>query len=220
MLTYAVGDVHGRLDLLLDLLVRIEADADGRPHRFVFLGDYIDRGLDSAGVVACLRNLQDMRAADAVCLKGNHEALLLRAMQKPDATELWLYNGGDATLASYGAAGPRDLPDDVTAWLASCPTAYEDERRCYVHAGLKPARHRLQQSDHDRLWIREEFLSVDHDFGKFVVHGHTPQPSGQPDLRPFRVNLDTGAVYGGRLTAGIFTDAADAPVGFLQSPSS
>ena len=220
MLTYAIGDVHGSLELLVDLLTKVEAHAGDRPRRLVFIGDYIDRGRDSAGVISMLRDLQEEPGADVVCLMGNHEDLLVRALDDPDMNANWIYNGGDTTLASFRVTEADALPPDVLVWIRALPTAFEDERRCFVHAGLNPDYDRASQSDHDRLWIREPFLSVDHDFGKFVVHGHTPQPSGQPDLRPFRVNLDTGAVYGGRLTAGIFTDAADAPVGFLQSPSS
>lgn len=217
MLTYAIGDIHGRLDLLLDLLAQIETDAGDRPRRLVFIGDYIDRGPDSAGVIAKLRELQ-AGGAEVVCLKGNHEDLLLKALERPEVARNWLYNGGDATLASYGAASAADLPADDLAWLAALPVAFEDERRCYVHAGLRPDVAREAQRDHDRLWIRDEFLSGDHDFGRYVVHGHTPRIDGRPDVRPHRVNIDTAAVYGGRLTAAVFDDEADRPRSFLHAP--
>ncbi len=102
--------------------------------------------------------------------------------------------------------------------MKALPTSFEDEHRCFVHAGLNPARARRDQDEFDRLWIREAFLSVDHDFGKYVVHGHTPRQSGEPDVRRYRVNIDTAAVYGGKLTAGVFEDRQDAPVRFLQAP--
>lgn len=219
MLTYAVGDVHGCLDLLDDLLVRIGTDAAGRSHRLVFIGDYIDRGPDSAGVVRTLRRLQAERAdGTVVCLKGNHEDLLLRALAQPDMLGNWLYNGGDATLASYGAQDVSGMPADDVAWIEALPVVFEDERRCFVHAGLRPGRDRAAQSDRDRLWIRDDFLEADHDFGKYVVHGHTPRPDGRPEIRRFRVNIDTAAVYGGRLTAALFRDGQDRPEGFFQSP--
>jgi serine/threonine protein phosphatase 1 len=217
MLTYAVGDIHGCLDLLQELLRRIEADAARRAHRLVFLGDYIDRGPDSAGVIETLRNLQAERGADVICLRGNHEDLMLRALARPELLRNWLYNGGDAALASFGAAGPAELPDDVVAWVTGCPTFVEDQRRCFVHAGLRPGRSRFEQSDHDRLWIRDEFLLGEHDFGRFIVHGHTPRVDGRPDLRRYRVNLDTAAVYGGALTAARFGDEQDPPEAFLQA---
>ena len=218
MMTYAVGDIHGCLDFLLDLLGRIDQHAAGRPYRLVFIGDYIDRGPDSAGVIAKLRELQAERGEDVICLKGNHEDLLLRAVERPEMLRNWLYNGGDAALASFGASSLAEIPADVIEWIAACPVTYEDDRRCYVHAGLRPGRDRAAQSDHDRLWIRDEFLLSDHDFGKFVVHGHTPRTDGYPDLRRRRVNIDTGAVYGGRLTAALFRDGQDAPEAFLHSP--
>ncbi|NNM73463.1 metallophosphoesterase family protein [Enterovirga aerilata] len=216
MLTYAVGDIHGCLDLLVALLSRIEADAAGRRHRLVFVGDYIDRGPDSAGVIRTLRSLQAQRGGEVVCLKGNHEDLYLRSFGRPEVLRNWLYNGGDAMLASFGAGGIEEVPADVTAWIASCPVSFEDEWRYYVHAGLRPGRLLDEQSEYDRIWIRDEFLVGDHDFGKFVVHGHTPRPDGRPDLRRHRVNLDTAAVYGGRLTAARFGDEQAAPEAFLQ----
>ncbi|MDB5558368.1 MAG: serine/threonine protein phosphatase [Enterovirga sp.] len=216
MLTYAVGDIHGCLGHLVALLDRVAADAAGRPHRLVFVGDYIDRGEDSAGVISLLRRLQGERPGHVICLKGNHEDLFLRALKRPDVLRIWLQNGGETMLASFGAAGPEDVPADVTAWIASCPIGFEDEWRYFVHAGLRPGRLLDEQTEYDRIWIRDEFLVGDHDFGRFVVHGHTPRPDGRPDLRRYRVNLDTAAVYGGRLTAARFGDAQAAPEAFLQ----
>jgi serine/threonine protein phosphatase 1 len=217
MLTYAIGDVHGCRDLLADLLAQISRHADGRFHRLVCLGDYIDRGSDSAGVLALLGEVADATPGGLVMLKGNHEDMLGRAIRDPDDARLWLINGGDATLRSFGAAGPADMPADVVAHLAGLPTAYEDERRCFVHAGLDPRRAHSAQTDEGRMWIRQPFLGSDHDFGKFVVHGHTPVPGGRPDLRRFRLNIDTGAVYGGPLTAAVFEGSQSAPTGFLQA---
>lgn len=215
-LTYAVGDIHGCLDLLLPLLQGIEDHAAGRPHRLVFLGDYIDRGPDSAGVIRTLRQLQQRSPGDVVCLRGNHEDLMLTAVADRDRVGIWLWNGGNDALRSYGVQDVTDLPPDVVEWVRSLPTFYEDERRYYVHAGLNPARPLADQDDQDRVWIRRPFLDTNHNFGKHIVHGHTPSWDGEPDERAFRTNLDTAAVYGGALTAGVFTDEQDQAVAYLR----
>lgn len=214
MLTYAIGDIHGRADLLDHLLAGIERHRAGWARRLVFLGDAIDRGPDSAGVVARLRDLQDREPEAVTCLMGNHEAMLLDAVAGENS-DLWLINGGTRTLASYGVADPGDLPREVIAWIAGLPTLVGDARHWYVHGGLDPAR-RAEDSDREtRLWMREPFLSSGHDFGRHVVHGHTPTRTGRPDLRAFRTNLDTGAVFGGPLTAGVFDDRQGPPVDIL-----
>jgi serine/threonine protein phosphatase 1 len=151
-----------------------------------------------------------------VCLKGNHEDLMVLAADDPYRAHNWLYNGGDTTLRSFGVRRVGELPRDVIEWARDLPTIYEDERRYYVHAGLDPQRPLSEQTDHDRVWIRRPFVDVDQDFGKHVVHGHTPQRDGTPDERPYRTNLDTAAVYGGALTAGVFTDAQDRAVAYLR----
>ena len=222
MRTYAIGDVHGCLDLLVDLLGQIDADRAGEPCRIVCLGDYVDRGLDSAGVVGLLRARQAAVApGEMICLKGNHEDLLLQAVDGvAHAAGNWLRNGGIDTLAAFGVSRPQDLPVDVVSWLRRCPTVFEDMLRCFVHAGLNPAFDRNAQSDADRLWIRGPFLESNRDFGRYVVHGHTPLRGGWPDVRSTRVNLDTAAVFGGRLTAAIFTDEQAAAIGFLQAGQS
>lgn len=216
-LTYAIGDIHGRHDLLQILLRKIEAHAGRRRHRLVFLGDYIDRGPDSAPVVETVRNLQARSPDEVVCLMGNHEAMLLSAIDKPSLTYWWIGNGGDATLASYGVDEPHEIPADVLTWMATLPTFHEDDRRYFVHAGLRPGRSLQDQTDEDKIWIREPFIDLDYDFGKHVVHGHTPLLSAHPDVRLFRTNLDTGAVFGGALTAGIFTDDQEPAVGFVSA---
>ncbi|MET7244122.1 metallophosphoesterase family protein [Methylobacterium sp. EM32] len=214
MLTYAIGDVHGRADLLARLLAAIEEHRAGRPRRLVFLGDVVDRGPDSAGAVAMLRDLQ-AREPDAVtCLMGNHEAMLLDAAAGTNR-DLWRINGGAATLASYGAVRPGELPAEIVAWIAALPTLHGDARRWYVHGGLDPAREAEASDRETRLWMREPFLSAGHDFGRHVVHGHTPTRDGRPELLAHRTNLDTGAVFGGPLTAGVLTDEQGPPVEVL-----
>jgi serine/threonine protein phosphatase 1 len=215
-LTYAIGDVHGCHELLLTLLESIERHADGRPYKLVFLGDYIDRGPDSAGVIEVVRELQTRSRDAVVALKGNHEDLMVMAADDPLRANNWLYNGGDATLQSFGVRTVREVPFDVIAWARDLPTFHEDERRYYVHAGIDPQRSLSEQTDHDRIWIRRPFLDVEHNFGKHIVHGHTPQHDGTPDERRYRTNLDTAAVYGGALTAGVFTDEQDRAVAYLR----
>jgi serine/threonine protein phosphatase 1 len=214
--TFAIGDVHGCADKLLSLLARVGARlAPGIAGRIVFLGDLVDRGPDSAEVVAIVRALEELSPGGAVaCLTGNHEQMMLDWLNQGD--DLWFINGGLETIASYRRGDDEpEIPGDVVEWIESRPTWLEDAAHIYVHAGLRPGRPYDQQRDHDRLWIREGFLEIDHDFGKHVVHGHTPILNG-PDRRPFRTNIDTGAVYGGALTAAILDEKTPVPIGFLQ----
>jgi serine/threonine protein phosphatase 1 len=217
--TYAIGDIHGCADALARLLARIEAHGAGAPRRLVFLGDDIDRGPDSADVIATLRALQAAEPDRVVCLMGNHESLMLGAYRGGFGAAPWLENGGVATLRSFETSDPEALPRDVLAWMSALPTVWADARRYYVHAGFRPGRPGIDPDPETHLWIREPFLSADYDFGRHVVHGHTPQRGGRPDLRRHRTNLDTACVYGATLTAGVFTDAQDAPVEILQVPA-
>ncbi len=216
LLTYAVGDIHGCADLLDGLLVAIEAHAAGRPRNIVFIGDYIDRGPDSARVIETLSKLQWREPENVVCLMGNHEAMLVKSLREPGALDHWLGNGGAETLASFDVAGPEDLPGDVLDWIEALPTLHEDALRWYVHAGFRPGTRPEESDAETRLWIREPFLSEDHDFGRHVVHGHTPQTNGRPQCRSHRTNVDTGAVYGGALTAAVLTQERPEPVEFLR----
>lgn len=213
---YAVGDIHGSLRQLHSLVTRCERDAAGRPMKFVFIGDYIDRGPESRGVVEYVMNLQSRFAANAICLMGNHEALALWAIENDGNANNWTLNGGDMTLRSYGAASARDIPADHIEWFRSLQPAFDDGQRLFVHAGIDPARPLDQQDEHDLLWIREPFLSDQRDYGRLVVHGHTPTRTGMPDLRRNRLNIDTGAVFGGPLTAAVFVDDQTSPIDFIQ----
>jgi len=216
-LTYAIGDIHGCLDKLRGLLLRCEKHADGRPLAFVFVGDYIDRGPQSCAVIDCLIDLQARYGGRVVTLMGNHEAMALAAIDGSGPVRLWLAQGGLATLESYGVAEPRELPRAHVDWLRALPRSYDDGRRFFVHAGVNPGAALMAQDDFDLLWIREPFLSHRGDYGRLVVHGHTPLADGIPDLHDNRLNLDTGAVFGGPLTAAVFDDAQTAPIGFLQA---
>ncbi len=217
MLTFAIGDIHGRHDLLRILLRKISAHAEGRVHKLVFLGDYIDRGPDSAGVIDTIRTMQEASPDKVVCLMGNHEDMMLTAVKDPSAISWWIGNGGGSTLRCFDVSTPGRIPSNVLEWLSGLSTSYQDEKRYYVHAGLRPGRPFDAQTDQDKLWIREPFLIPDYDFGKHVVHGHTPLSSGHPDIRPYRTNLDTGAVFTGILTAGIFSDEQGPPIGHLSA---
>jgi serine/threonine protein phosphatase 1 len=216
LLTYAIGDIHGCLDKLRSLLLRCAKHADGRPSAFVFVGDYIDRGPQSSAVIDCLIDLKAQHGESVVTLMGNHEAMALAVIDGRSPSRLWFAQGGLATLKSYGIAEPDELPRAHVDWLRALPLRHDDGRRFFVHAGVNPGAPLDAQDDFDLLWIREPFLSHRGDYGRLIVHGHTPLAEGVPDLRGNRLNLDTGAVYGGPLTAAVFDDAQTEPIGFLQ----
>jgi serine/threonine protein phosphatase 1 len=215
-LTFAIGDIHGCHQALLDILGQCRVYAAGRPCRYIFIGDYIDRGPDSRGVIATIRTLADEEGHEVVRLMGNHEALLLEALETGDSFQ-WLCNSGDATLESYGVPSVEEIPQGDIAWFNSLCLFYDDGQRFYVHAGIDPREPLGRQSRESLLWMREPFLSTTSGFGRLVVHGHTPQRSGEPDLRCNRLNIDTACVYGGVLTAAVFTDMHREPVAFLHA---
>jgi serine/threonine protein phosphatase 1 len=212
---YAIGDIHGCLAKMNRLLDRIAEETAGKPVRLIFLGDYIDRGPDSRGVIERLMTLQRERPDDVICLRGNHEAMALASVASDEYEEYWRANGGATTLASFAVSHARDLPADVIAWMDALLYAYDDGLRYFVHAGIDPAKPLAQQNDHDRIWIREPFLSSRETFERLIIHGHTPLMTAKPDVRTNRINLDTGAVFGGPLTAAAFRVDRHEPLGFL-----
>jgi serine/threonine protein phosphatase 1 len=214
---YAIGDIHGSLGLLRRLVARCEQDADGRPISFVFVGDYLDRGPESRGVIDYLIDLQARLPGDVTTLMGNHEALALAAIEGLADPRFWLSEGGAATLRSYGVARAHALPREHVDWLRSLRLSHDDGQRLFVHAGVNPEKPLDAQDDMDLLWIREPFLSDARNYGRIIVHGHTPTANGLPDLRTNRVNVDTGAVYCGVLTAAVFAGDEMRPAGFLQA---
>ena len=216
-LTYAIGDIHGSLGKLRRLMERCVRHAQGRPTTFVFLGDYIDRGPDSAGVVRYVIELQSRLREQVVALKGNHEAVALGVVDGTLPASYWLDLGGAATLRSYGADSADALPGEHVDWLHSLRLSYDDGRRFFVHAGIDPKKPLEAQREHDLLWIREPFLSDERNYARLIVHGHTPLTTGAPDLRRNRLNVDTAAVFGGPLTAAVFAGAETEPIGFLQA---
>lgn len=219
---YAIGDVHGCDDRLAALHAAVAVDLAARPvaHALlVHLGDYIDRGPDSAAVLDRLTRPPPGLAT--VNLMGNHEDMLLRALASGDAQDAahWLRNGGGETLASWKLSW-RDRP---AAWEAGIPPAQLGVLRSlapcclvggyiFVHAGLRPGIKLAEQSREDMMWIREPFLSFQGRLPAVAVHGHTPEP--EPTLRPHRIGIDTGAVLGGDLTCAVLE--ADR-VGFLRA---
>jgi serine/threonine protein phosphatase 1 len=215
-LTFAIGDIHGCLEKLRRLVRACQAYAGRRPARWVFLGDYIDRGPHSRGVVEFLMRRQQAAPDAIVCLKGNHEQLAIMAHDTDRAMPLWLANSGATTQRSYWRSGGR-IPEPHLSWLRALPLCHDDGRRFYVHAGIDLAVPLDQQSPDTLIWMREPFLSdCDKvDCGRFIVHGHTPVRSGTAQLCKRRVNLDTGAVIGGPLTAAVFDDTRAEPLEFL-----
>lgn len=215
-LTYAVGDIHGSLHKMQALVEACRQHAEGRAMQFVFLGDYIDRGPDSAGVVRAMMSLQEELQERVIALMGNHEAWVLALLDGDAAERGWLFNGGAHTLSSYGVRSASELPPAHVAWMRSLRLSYDDGRRLFVHAGVNPDMPLDAQDEHDLLWIREPFLADGRDYGRLVVHGHTPLESAVPELHSNRLNLDTGAVFGGPLSAAVFDDTQTGPLAYLQ----
>ncbi len=194
---FAVGDIHGCIDKLDALLDSI--DIDFSRDRLLFVGDYIDRGADPFAVVDRVVALKKQHPDRIITLKGNHEAMLLDFLSGEDDFS-FLANGGTATLDSYErhGANPRAMPPDHLAFYESLVLYHETEEYIFVHAGLKPRVPLERQSPHDMMWIRSRFIRSKYDFGKIVVFGHTP--FREPLMEPNKIGIDTGAVYGRKLT--------------------
>jgi serine/threonine protein phosphatase 1 len=209
MRVYAVGDVHGCDDKLAAMHRLIAADARARPVprvTLVHLGDYVDRGPDSAAVLDRLLGHSPLPGAEVVNLLGNHEAMMLDACAADAAEEampFWLDNGGAQTLRSYGAAAEDPdawdaVPEDHLEMLRQLPLQHRAGDYLFVHAGVRPGIPLERQDPFDLIWIREPFLSFEGDLPQVVVHGHTP--ASQPAIRAHRIGIDTGACFGGSLT--------------------
>lgn len=220
---YAIGDIHGRADLLGPLLDRIEADSKLHPEQrsiTVFLGDYIDRGPASREVIDLL--LSYGQSGEAVFLKGNHETYVARFLSDPTVLNDWRHLGGLETLCSYGlkpsiSPGKNEqlrladqfahaLPVKHRQFFETLELSFGCGDFLFVHAGIRPGVRIANQREEDLLWIRDEFLVSETKHEKFVVHGHTPVEMF--DIRSNRMNLDTGAFATGRLTCAIVEGAA------------
>lgn len=212
---YAVGDIHGRFDLLNELLARIDADIALRPTVkpvYVFLGDYIDRGSSSRETID--RLIEHGKTHESVFLKGNHELIAIRCLTDSSLFDEWMRLGGLETLKSYGTASEclakgKQIVELQAAFHNALPQAHfrffrnlQGSFACgdffFAHAGVRPNVDLSRQKESDLLWIRGEFLSSKDDFGKIIVHGHTPNI--EIEVGPNRINIDTGAFATGRLT--------------------
>jgi serine/threonine protein phosphatase 1 len=216
---YAIGDVHGRIDLLDQVFLKIDADLARRPvprARQIILGDYVDRGPHSKGVIN--RLIERGQTNELICLKGNHESCVLEFLRNPSSLLQWRALGGFETLRSYGVTGLP--PAEATAPYSECEKLAEEFARMlpashweffsrlklsfvcgdffFVHAGVRPGVPLALQAEEDLLWIRDDFLLYEQDYGKVIVHGHTPVPELEILLN--RINIDTGAYATGRLT--------------------
>ena len=229
---YAVGDIHGRKDLLDSMLLRIVRNAtrsDASRRVVVFLGDYVDRGTESRAVLETLLagppKTPHWDGFEWVFLRGNHEDVMLRFLDDLSLGANWLRegNGGLTTIQSYApsvAAGRQissnpiidsaeisqlqaalrmSLPPNHIQFLTDLPYAHQEGDYYFAHAGIRPGTPLDQQTPEDLMWIREGFLSSDVEHDKLVVHGHTI--FSEPDIKPNRIGIDTGAYRSGRLTA-------------------
>ena len=219
-LVYAVGDVHGRMDLLDSLIRQIAADAlriapTKRP-MLVFVGDYVDRGLESQGVNDRILALREEAGFEVRTLKGNHEEAMMNFLGDAAAGPEWCEYGGGQTLASYGVSQPKLrgdaaewertreefgqlIPPSHLAFLAGLELILTVGDYAFVHAGLRPGLSIEDQDPHDLIWIRDVFLNERRPFEKVVVHGHTPEE--EPFVGACRIGIDTGAYATGVLTA-------------------
>jgi serine/threonine protein phosphatase 1 len=220
---YAVGDIHGRLDLLDKLLARINNDIALRPTArsvYVFLGDYIDRGPSSRETID--RLIEHGKTHETVFLKGNHELIALKCLTDQKLFDQWLRLGGLETLISYGVppeilANGKPIVRLQSAFHSALPQTHfrffrdlQNSFMCgdffFAHAGVKPNVELSHQKESDLLWIRGEFLFSNCDFGKIVIHGHTPTREIEVGLN--RINIDTGAFATGRLTCLVMEDSS------------
>lgn len=198
---YAIGDIHGHLDALERLMDKIKPDLE--KDQVVFMGDYIDRGPCSKGVVDYVLRLKNLAPrANVVCLKGNHEAMFLDFLQGREV-ELFLFNGGLSTIRDYWGdnwdrLSELILPPEHAEFYRELRLSYETPEYVFVHGGLKPGVPLAEQTEEDLLWIRGEFIASTDDYGRRVIFGHTP--FRQPLVMPNKIGIDTGAVYGNLLT--------------------
>ena len=230
---YAVGDIHGRAELLDRLLDKIRVDAAARPEQrkvLIYQGDYIDRGLESRQVIDHLIAQGD-DDFERVFLRGNHEDAMLRFLETTEIGTSWKGFDGDATLYSYGVdvfGAPPDgldrmdhirnqlrdkVASDHIAFLEGLELSHEEGDYFFVHASVRPGIRLDKQDTNDMMWIRDEFLNSRQDFGKVVVHGYSIRP--QPVVQSNRIEIDTGAFASGALTALVLWDSEHS---FLQTP--
>jgi serine/threonine protein phosphatase 1 len=216
---YAVGDIHGQFQKLSALMKKIESEGLTERDRFVFIGDYIDRGPQTREVIDYLIELKQKRP-NTVFLRGNHDQAMLEAREifdperKTDLTtediKWWFSCGAKETIASYGDHRPWRLgiPDSHWEFLAATQIEHIEGPYLFVHAGVLPPNSKWTEPGDPRLWIRELFIRSQADFGKIVVFGHTPQDLFFPIVMKNKIGIDTGAAYGGPLTAVVINPLA------------
>lgn len=216
---YAIGDVHGEAARLRQLHTIIrnqhQLKYPNKSMKLIHLGDYVDRGPDSAGVIDLLIELSEDASLSLMALAGNHEEMMLNALSDdtPDSYDFWVKNGGKETLESYARRGNGDVPDAHLDWIRTLPTTHVDDvqKLIFVHAGVRPNQFPDDRRD-IHLWTRaRDFFDVERWRGTAlqgwtVIHGHTPTDDNWPDQvgdDSRRINIDTGAVFGGRLTCAV-----------------
>lgn len=222
-LTYAIGDLHGRFDLLCKAIDMIEADAGDEPARLIVLGDFVDRGPQSRNIIDLLMSGPQRANWEWIVIQGNHEAMMLQCLTNPAILRWWIGNGGGETLKSYGYSDgdsllPLRIPADHLAWLSGLPIYHEDEHRIYVHAGV-PFDQQLSDAKPDTLqWMlyagydaggdsAEILPDEQHISGKHIVHGHE-QSASHPLRKAHRTNLDAFAWATGHSAIGVWNDEA------------
>ena len=213
--TFAIGDIHGCLSELQDMLGQIEDQAPSG--HVVFLGDYIDRGPASREVLQLVMAGPRREGWRWTALKGNHEDLMVQAYANGGADwARWVENGGHETLESFGGS----VPADILAWCAGLPVIQVDEYRIFVHGGVDEAMPLDGQREHDLIWKRYRGKETGYFWGRHLCHGHTPV-TGNPMTIDSRTNIDAGCVFGGELACAVFDDdKPEGPVRFLRVPAS
>ena len=211
--TFAIGDIHGSIDKLEDLVTRIDPGPDDR---LVFLGDYVDRGDSVVEVIDFL--IECARRFDCVFLRGNHEEMFLSFLEFGNNETIFFANGGRKTVESYarpdrfvsGEQVVRAMPDTHRRFFSELRWYHMDGRYLYVHAGIRPGTMIADQDRQDLIWIRDDFISAPTGIPQKVIFGHTP--FARPLVKPDKIGIDTGAVYGGCLSAVCLPDET-----FVQS---
>jgi serine/threonine protein phosphatase 1 len=229
--TYVIADLHGRFDLLCRAIDLIEADAGEAGGKLVVLGDFVDRGPQSRGIIDLLMAGPSRLNWQWIVLQGNHEAMMLECLSNPGILRWWIGNGGGQTLQSYGYQNgdplvPLKIPTEHLEWLASLPIVHEDELRIFVHAGV-PFDQQVSDAKPETLqWMlypgdvehgdAEFHPDERHVSGKHIVHGHH-QSATHPLRKPHRTNLDSFAWATGRSAIGVFDDTQPGPVRILDA---
>lgn len=221
-LTVAIGDVHGCLEELERLVKQVRSFYEGQEIKWVFIGDYVDRGPDSKGVIDYVRDMGVDE--EVVALMGNHEDMMVDAYEGRH-TQDWTYQYGEITCPSFAFGNIGDVDKEYIDWMAALPLYHWDGLRTFCHAGIyRPHEYVVdipamlkKQTKQALIWIRHEFLNDERMSGGFVVHGHTPFEGDRPQLHQNRLNLDTACCFGGVLSCAVFNDNDVFPIRWFNS---